>query len=148
MKYALSRRPRNNGFPTLFDDFITRSLFEGRDHNFADRADMPQVNIKENEKAFELELLVPGRVKTDFQIELKDNILTVASEARPKVEEGVEYTHQEFAFKSFTRTFTLPEDMIDREKIRASYEAGVLKLNLPKKPEEMKKEVTRNIKIS
>ena len=149
MKYALSTRPRNNVFPSLFDDLITRNLFEGRDHNFADRAALPAVNIKENENFYELELMVPGRTKSDFHIELKENILSVSFEKTESSEEsGEDFSHQEFTFESFTRKFTLPEDRVDNDKITATYDAGILKVNLPKSPEEVKKEVSRNIKIS
>ena len=147
MKYALKPHHRNNVFPSLFDDFITRNRFEGRSHKFADRAALPAVNIKEDEKAFTLELLVPGRTKTDFKIELKENILTVSAEQKGQ-DDVVEYSLQEFSFKPFTRRFNLPEDKIDNEKIHASYEAGVLRLILPKRPEEVKKEISRDIKIS
>jgi len=148
MKYALSTKNKNNVFPSLFDDFITRGLFEGANHKFADRAALPAVNIKEDEKSFGLELLVPGRKKEDFMIELKDNILTISSEKMTSETEGEDFSHQEFTFESFTRKFNLPEDRIDTEMIIASYEAGVLRVNLPKRPEEVKKKTSRNIKIS
>jgi HSP20 family protein len=148
MKYALRPQRQNNVFPSLFDDFITRNRFEGRNHKFAEKAALPAVNVKEDEKGFTLELLVPGRTKADFKIELKENILSISAEQKDLNEESVEYSVKEFSSKPFTRRFNLPEDKIDNEKIHASYEAGVLSLSLPKRPEEVKKEISRDIKIS
>jgi HSP20 family protein len=148
MKYALSTQRKNKVFPSLFDDFVTRGLFEGHNHKFADRAALPAVNIKENEKSFGLELLVPGRIKDDFHIELTDNILSISFEKATSETGTEEFSHQEFTFESFTRKFNLPVDRIDTEKIAATYEAGVLSVKLPKRPEEVKKETSRSIKIS
>ncbi len=148
MKYALSTQRNKNIFPSLFDDFVTRGLFEGRNHKFADRAALPAVNIKEDEKSFGLELLVPGRKKGDFHIDLKDNILSISFEKGTSEKGDEAFSHQEFSFESFTRKFNLPEDRIETEKILASYEAGVLRVDLPKRPEEVKKDNSRSIKIS
>lgn len=148
MKYALRPNHRNNIFPSLFDDFITQNRFEGRNHQFASQAALPAVNIREDEKAFTLELFVPGRTKADFKIELKENVLSISAELKTTDEESLEYSAQEFRFEPFTRRFNLPEERIENEKIKATYEAGVLKLSLPKRPEEVKREIRRDIKIS
>ncbi len=99
----------------------------------------PAVNIKEGEKDFELELAVPGRKKSDFNIEIDKDVLTISSEIEQDKEVKEEnYTRREFGFSSFKRAFTLPET-IDNEKIRAHYENGLLKFVLPKKEEALPK---------
>lgn len=103
------------------------------------RNNVPAVNIKENEKDFELELSVPGRTKEDFSIEIDDNVLSVSAEVKMENEtEKENYTRREFAFSSFRRSFTLPKS-VDSDKINANYENGILRFMLPKKEEALPK---------
>ena len=123
-------------FPTLMNEIFKPDWFGGMD-NF--KTYVPAVNIKENEKDFELQLAVPGRKKEDFQIEVNENVLTISSET--KSEENVEnenYTRREFSFTSFKRAFSLPET-VDEDNIKATYEDGILTFNLPKKEEALPK---------
>ena len=128
---------RNNlVFPAIMNEIFRPDWFGGME-NFS--SDVPAVNIKENEKDFELELSVPGRKKDDFNIEIDDNVLTVSSEIKTENEISEEnYTRREFGYASFKRAFTLPES-IDVEKIKASYEDGILKFALPKRKEALPK---------
>lgn len=128
---------RNNlVFPSLMNDFFRPDWFGG-----VDRYDgnIPAVNIKDNEKDFELEFAVPGMKKEDFNVEVDKNVLTVSAEIKSEKEVSEDnYTRREFAFSSFRRAFTLPETVNDG-KIDASYKNGVLKLTLPKKEEALPK---------
>ncbi len=64
----------------LFDDFFNRELFNWGNNNFsASRTTLPSVNIKELQKAFEVEVAAPGMQKEDFSITLDGNMLTIAS---------------------------------------------------------------------
>ena len=123
-------------FPSLMSEFFKPDWFGGMENY---KNDVPAVNIKENEKDFELELAVPGRKKEDFNIEVDENILTISSES--KKEENVaeaNYTRREFTYSSFKRAFTLPET-IDEDSIKANYDNGILKFTLPKKAEALPK---------
>ena len=123
-------------FPSLMNEILKPDWFGDMDNY---NTNVPAVNIKENETGFELELAVPGRKKEDFQIEVNDNILTISTELNS--EDNVEsenYTRREFSFASFKRAFTLPET-INEDNIKASYEDGILKFNLPKKEEALPK---------
>jgi HSP20 family protein len=123
-------------FPSLMNEIFKPDWFGGIENH---RKALPAVNIKENEKDFELELSVPGRSKEDFNIEIDDNILTISSEVKTDSNESQNnYTRREFVYSSFKRAFTMPES-IDSEKIKASYEEGILKFNLPKKEEALPK---------
>ncbi|MFC4094400.1 Hsp20/alpha crystallin family protein [Euzebyella saccharophila] len=128
---------RNNlVFPSLMNEIFKPDWFGGVDHiSF----DVPAVNIKDNEKEFELQLAVPGRKKEDFNIEVDNDVLTISSDRQheDEVKEG-NYTRREFSFSSFKRSFTLPET-IDSDKINAEYEDGILKFVLPKKEESLPK---------
>ncbi len=128
---------RNNMLFPLFMNEIFRPDWFGGMEGFTN--DVPAVNIKENEKDFELELAVPGRKKDDFNIDVDSNVLTVSSEIKMEDEvDEANYTRKEFGYSSFKRVFTLPET-IDEEKIKASYEDGLLKFTLPKKKEALPK---------
>ncbi len=123
-------------FPSLMNEIFKPDWFGGLEN---DKRNVPAVNIKENEKDFELELAVPGRKKEDFQIEINENVLTISTES--KIEDNVEkenYTRREFAYSSFKRAFTLPET-IDEDNIKANYENGILKFTLPKNEESLPK---------
>lgn len=128
---------RNNlVFPSLMNDFFRPDWFGGVDRY---DSNIPAVNIKENERDFELELAVPGMKKDDFNVEVDKNVLTISAETKSNDEVSEDnYTRREFAFSSFKRAFTLPETINDG-KIDASYKDGVLKLTLPKKEEALPK---------
>jgi len=100
---------------------------------------LPAVNIKENEKGFELELAIPGQKRDDFNIEVDEQVLTISMETRTEDEQVTDnYTRKEFSFSSFNRSFTLPET-VDESKIDASYREGILRIILPKKEEALPK---------
>lgn len=123
-------------FPALMNELFRPDWFGGTENK---RATVPAVNIKENEKDFELELFVPGRVKDDFKIEIDDSVLTISAEIKEENEEVKEnFTRREFSISSFKRSFTLP-DTVATDNIEASYEGGILKFNIPKKEEALPK---------
>ncbi|GAB5475225.1 MAG: hypothetical protein Mars2KO_33240 [Maribacter sp.] len=128
---------RNNlVFPALMNEIFKPDWFGGMENL---SSNVPAVNIKENEKDFELELAVPGRKKDDFNIEINDNVLTVSSEITTESEATTHnYSRKEFGYTSFKRAFTLPET-INEDQIEAAYEDGILKFVLPKKAEALPK---------
>ncbi|SDG38089.1 Hsp20/alpha crystallin family protein [Epilithonimonas hungarica] len=119
---------------SMFDDFFNRELFNWGNNNFsASRTTLPSVNIKELEKAFEVEVAAPGMQKEDFKVTLDGNLLTIASSKEDKKEENSgNYTRKEFSYQSFQRSFELSKD-VDDDNIEAKYENGVLRLTIPKK---------------
>ncbi|MBT9190049.1 Hsp20/alpha crystallin family protein [Zobellia russellii] len=128
---------RNNlAFPSLMNEIFKPDWFGGME-NVA--TSTPAVNIKDNEKSFELDLIVPGRKKEDFNIEVDNELLTISAELKDQKEVKEEnYTRREFRFSSFKRAFTLPES-INVDDIKADYVDGVLKIELPKKEEALPK---------
>ena len=149
---TLTKRNGNltNTFPNLFDDLFSRDLFDWNNSNFSTTGTtLPAVNVKETAEAFEVEMAAPGMTKNDFKIELDSNRLTITSEKENKIEEkeGEKYTKREFSYQSFQRTFQLPKEVVDADKIMAKYEDGVLHLMIPKK-EEAKQKQPRMIQIS
>jgi HSP20 family protein len=108
---------------------------------------MPSVNIREDEKFFNLELAVPGIDKKDLKIDINEDVLTISSESKNETEESKEgYKRKEFSYSSFCRSFYIPEN-VNRDKIEANYKDGILNVSLPKQEEE-KTKLTRQISIS
>ncbi|MGV3657870.1 MAG: Hsp20/alpha crystallin family protein [Chitinophagaceae bacterium] len=139
-----------NDMPGLFDDTFTNNFFNWGLGNFSNtNTSIPAVNIKETGDAFEVEMAAPGMTKSDFKVELDNNLLTISSEKKVSNEEkdGDRYTRREFSFQSFQRSFQLPKDVVDADKIEAKYNDGLLRLVIPKK-EEVKKRPPRTIQIS
>ncbi len=122
--------------PSLLSEIFKPDWFGGLENK---SSSVPAVNVKDNEKDFELDLAVPGMKKDDFNIEVDNNVLTISAEVKSSEEEGTgKYTRKEFAFASFKRSFNLPKS-IDADNITADYENGILKLTLPKKEEALPK---------
>lgn len=82
--------------------------------------------------------------KSDFNIKLEQNILTISAEKKEEVKnEDEKHIRKEFSYRAFKRSFTLDEK-IEASGIAAKYENGILKLELPKKEElkQLPKEIT------
>jgi HSP20 family protein len=110
---------------------------------------LPAVNVKENDDAFEIEVAAPGMSKKDFRVNLENNVLTISSERKEekKEEEKGHFTRREFSYQSFQRSFTIPENMVEGDKISAKYNDGLLCIHLPKR-EAVKPKPAREISIS
>lgn len=114
---------------------VLDSFFENYDseHNLSKvNKFLPNVDIVEAEKAYEIHAAIPGINKSDFKIEVDKKVLTISGERKFVNEEnGKNFKSIETKYGSFSRSFTLPENT-DSEKIEASYENGILKVNIPK----------------
>ncbi len=135
-------------FPSLFDDFFKpwnelfdNSRFWGR------AATVPAVNIIDNKNEYKVTLAAPGLKREDFKIDVENNMLTISAEKEEKKEEKDErYARREYNYTSFSRSFTLPEN-IKQDAIEAKYEDGVLKLLLPKKEDVKKASLSKHINV-
>lgn len=109
----------------------------------------PAVNIIERDKNYTIELMAPGLSKSDFKIELDNELLTISfQKTEEKVEEGTKelekFIKKEFAVKSFKRTFTVNEKL-KVDEISAKYENGILFVEIPKMEVKEKEIKTINI---
>lgn len=121
----------NGGLRSLldYDPFINDNLLD--EDSF-----MPAMNVKEHDKDFEIEFAAPGFSKKDFDISIDGDILHVCGEkSMEKEEKDDDYTRKEFSYNSFERSLKLPENVNADKKVKASYNDGILKLNLLKKEE-------------
>jgi HSP20 family protein len=106
---------------------------------------VPAVDIYEDDKKVMLKLEVPGLEQKDLDVSVENNTLTVKGERKFEKEEKEENFHRiERRYGSFFRAFTLPTT-VNTEDIHASYTAGVLKLELSKKPEAQPKQIKINV---
>jgi len=122
-----------NGFPyTGYNDSEPRYL-------------TPRVNISENKESFKIELEAPGIQKDFLKIDISKDLLTINYKEEDNSLEKT-FTYREFNYQNFERTFRLP-DSIDKEKISATYQNGILFVNLTKKDEAIDKG-PRTIEIS
>ena len=145
---SLSRINRNFPFfstiPTWYDDFSGSELFKGNALNF------PAINVLETEKEYKVELAAPGMTKDDFNVRIdEDNNLVISMEKKTENKEEKKdgrYLRREFSYSKFQQTMILP-DNVDKEKIAASVEHGVLNIELPKLSEEEVKKPNRQIEI-
>ncbi|HCM77871.1 MAG TPA: heat-shock protein Hsp20 [Cytophagales bacterium] len=127
-------------FSSMLDRFFNDSMVKSGLNTFT-----PKVDIIENEKAFELHVEVPGMNKEDFNIEVKDNYLTVSGERKFTSEKNEKDFHSiETRYGSFSRSFTLP-DAVNADKINAKYNNGILELTIPK---DEKKLLKTTIKVN
>ncbi|MEL6848841.1 MAG: Hsp20/alpha crystallin family protein, partial [Bacteroidota bacterium] len=130
MKLVRRNHPYFNTFPSLFEEIFKDDFFSTRSGGLH----VPAVNVKESDAAFTLEVVAPGRSKEDFKIEVNKDLLTISSkieDTKEEKDENGKYTRREFTYRSFTRSFTLPET-VDGEHIGATYDKGILHLTLPK----------------
>lgn len=91
------------------------------------------VNVKENETSYILDVIAPGVAKEDLKLNVNDKTLTVSFDKKEEEQkEEAKWLRKEFKLRSFKRSFTLG-DKVDIEKISATFENGILHLQLPKK---------------
>ena len=135
---------RNSAWlPTVFNDLF--------DTEFMPKANCtaPASNVKENDKAYTVELAAPGMKKEDFNVHINDdgNLIIKMEQKQEQKEEdkSVRYLRREFSYSKYEQTLILPDD-VEKSKISAKVEHGVLTVELPK-VEETKVKVARQITI-
>jgi HSP20 family protein len=122
---------------------LFREMSEG-DSPLTTASFVPAVDIYEDPKKVVLKLEVTGMEEKDLDIRVENNTLTVKGERKFEKDEKEENFHRiERRYGSFYRAFTLPST-VDTENVGASYTAGVLKLELNKKPEAQPKQIKVN----
>ena len=125
------------------DDFFNDDFFE-------EDSLMPAMNVKETKDKVNVEVAAPGFTKKDFEITLDENVLHISAEK--KKEEKVEdkdtgYFKREFSYNSFKRSLKLPVAINQDEKVKATYDNGILQISLNKK-EKIKAIPTKKIEVA
>ncbi len=137
----------NSWFPTLFDEFFNNDWMPKM------KATAPAVNVKEDVKAYTMEVAAPG-IKKEFcriNIDADGNLSLAIENKLEHKEENKEdrkehYLRREFCYSNYQQAFTLPDD-VDKDHIAAKVEDGVLTITLPKVSKEEIKQAQRQIEI-
>jgi HSP20 family protein len=114
--------------------------------NWTEGVFIPELNVVETPQMFEITVELPGMNKNDFEINYSNNVLTISGERRDLSsgeENGRRYHRMESRFGRFSRSLPLP-NIVDADKIKASYENGILTIAVPK----LKEKAGRRIEIS
>lgn len=106
---------------------------------------IPPVDIFEDGNRIVLKLEVPGMKQDDLKIQVESNALLVRGEHKFEQETNEKNYHRiERRYGSFARSFTLP-NTVDTNKVQAHYDAGVLSIEMGKKPEAQPKQIQVSI---
>lgn len=148
-----TERSSNLGFRALpsisswMDEFLNTGFGNEFVSNFNTGITLPAVNVLDKAEEYVVEMAVPGLKKSDFDINLDNQLLSISAETQTdNTEEEHNFTRREFGYSSFKRTFSLPET-VERDKINAKYNDGILRVVLPKR-DEAKKKPSKQIKVS
>lgn len=128
-----TRRPANRAIHYPLFGNILSEIFEDDKKKAIRTNNRLKYNIKEYDNRFTVEIALPGYTKEQVAIDLEDNVLSISNVAK-KEETEASYRLREFNFAGFKKSFQLPET-VDQDKINASYQAGILILDLHKKKE-------------
>ncbi len=136
-------RRTQNWLPDIFNDFFDN------DWMVRTNATAPAINVLENENSYDIEVAAPGMTKNDFNVHIDENG-NLAIEMEKKVENKENdkkghYLRREFSYSKFQQTMVLPDD-VERDKISAKVENGVLNVRIPK-VEKKAAETKRSIEI-
>ena len=135
----------NNWFPTVFDDFFNNDWMPRM------KATAPAVNVKEDAKAYTMELAVPGIKKEFCRVNINaDGNLEVAIENKLEHKEENKKEHflrREFSYSNYQQTYVLPDD-IEKDHIAAKVDNGVLTITMPKVTKDEVKKIQRQIDIA
>ena len=127
---------KNSWMPTLFEDFLNTD-FMPRANSTA-----PAVNVKESETAYTMELAAPGIKKEFCRVNInEDGNLAIAIENKCEhkhEDKSHHYLRREFSYSNYEQSYTLPDD-VERDKISAKVEDGILTVTMPKMEKEVKK---------
>lgn len=132
---------RNAWLPTVFNDFF--------DNDFMPRANAtaPAINVIETPEEYTVELAAPGLKKEDFNVNINEegNLVVKMEKKIEQEDKKAHYLRREFNYTKFEQTLLLPDD-VEKAKISARVEHGVLTVTLPK-TEQARTKVEREIEI-
>ena len=135
----------NSWFPTLFDDFFNSEWMPKM------KATAPAVNVKEDAKAYTMQVAVPGIKKEFCRVNINaDGNLDIAIENKMEHKEEDKkqhYLRREFSYSNYQQTYVLPDDIV-KDEIVAKVDDGVLTITMPKVSKQEVKKIQRQIDIA
>ena len=135
----------NSWSPTVFDAFFNSDWMPKM------KATAPAVNVKEDAKAYTMEVAVPGIKKEFCRVNINaDGNLDIAIENKLEHKEEDKkqhYLRREFSYSNYQQTYVLPDDIV-KDNISAKVDNGVLTVTMPKVTKEEVKKIQRQIEIA
>ena len=135
----------NSWFPTVLDDFFNSDWMPKM------KATAPAVNVKEDAKAYTMEVAVPGIKKEFCRVNINaDGNLDIAIENKMEHKEEDKkqhYLRREFSYSNYQQTYVLPDDIV-KDNIAAKVDDGVLTITMPKVTKDDVKKIQRQIDIA
>ena len=137
-------KTNQNWLPSILNDSF--------DNEWMARANAtaPAINVIENEKDYKVELAAPGMTKNDFKVSVDEsNNLVICMEKKDEKKEEKKdgkYLRREFSYSRFQQSILLP-DNVEKDKISAKVEHGVLFIDIPKVVDKKVQETTKTIDV-
>ena len=135
----------NSWLPTVFVDVFNSDWMPKM------KATAPAVNVKEDAKAYTMEVAVPGIKKEFCRVNInEDGNLDIAIENKMEHKEEDKkqhYLRREFSYSNYQQTYVLPDDIV-KDNIAAKVDNGVLTITMPKVTKDEVKKIQRQIDIA
>lgn len=140
---------RYDPFSNVFDDFLKGFLVRPVSPAAYDQADAlgqtrrARIDVTEQNGEYKVLAELPGVKKDDIKVEIDGDQVSISAESRAEreVKEGERLVHSERFYGTLARAFRLGQE-VDRERVVARYENGILELTLPKKQASAAKQIT------
>ncbi len=129
-----------NKMDRVFNDYDRSCLYSPA---FTLTSNLPRTILLENGDSFEVQAEVPGISKDDLNIKIQGNYLEISGKRKVDTPDGYKTHRNERGSNSFSRSFTLPDD-IDADRVEAALKDGILYLTLPKSETARPKQITIN----
>lgn len=130
-------------FDDLFSDFFSPMVMTGPRANLQESLNL-KVDIYEKDDAIFINAELPGIAKEDISVDVKGKLVTLGGERKKDVEINEEnFYRRERRYGKFERTFNLPFE-VSSDSVKATFDKGILKLEIPKPEEQAVKKITIN----
>ena len=137
-------KTNSNWLPSIFNDFFENEWLAKTG------VTAPAINVIENDKDYKVEMAAPGMTKDDFKVNVdENNNLTICMEKKEEKKEekkDKKYLRREFSYSKFQQTILLPEN-VEKDKISAKVEHGILSIEIPKMKEEERQKTFKAIEV-
>mgnify|MGYP003116235191 CR=1 FL=1 len=137
---------RLDDFENFFESFMRAPLLDQlRVLDNQTSMGAPSTNIVEMDDCYEIQVALPGLSRSDIDIDVTNSALTISSSDAYEASPEQKYSVKEFGFTSFSRTWSLPENIV-YDNISAKFESGILNITIPYANN--KENISRKIEIS
>ena len=124
-------KTNSNWLPSIFNDFFENEWLAKTG------VTAPAINVIENDKDYKVEMAAPGMTKDDFKVNVEE---------KKEEKKDKKYLRREFSYSKFQQTILLPEN-VEKDKISAKVEHGILSIEIPKVKEEEKQKTSKAIEV-